>query len=148
MNKRWQWAGGLMVLATIIVLGALTTQVRSHGDHGHTPLQESMAKLNSNLRQIKKQLADKALTPASADLLVEMQQATIVARQQEPPAVKDVPAAQREAFVRGYRLKMVELHRVLLEMEAAALGGKSDAVAAGVRQLDALTKEGHKTYNP
>jgi hypothetical protein len=110
-------------------------------------LEEVMQGLQAGHQRLGKAL-DKKDVPAALGLVAEMQTSAHAAKHEVPgraAEIKDEPA--KAAFLLGYKKQIIELERVLLDIENALLDNKpEDAKKLSDEKLKALKKTGHDKY--
>jgi hypothetical protein len=110
-------------------------------------LDDSMQTLQAGVKGLDKAL-DKGEVEKALGLVADMQKAAHEAKHGVPEkgaALAD--AAEKAKFLAGYRLKLIELERGLLDVEAALLEGKpADAKTALDTMFKPFKKRGHDAY--
>ncbi len=111
------------------------------------PLDESMQTLQAGVKGLDKAL-EKAEIEKALGLVADMQKAAHEAKLSTPEKASEITDAKDKAkFLTGYRLKLIELERGLLDVEAALLEGKpADAKKALDARVKPIKKEGHDKY--
>lgn len=112
-----------------------------------TTLDDAMQTLQAGVRGVEKAL-DKSESEKALGLLLDMQQAAHTAKTGTPAKAGEIAdAAEKARFLAGYRLKIIDLERGLLDVEAALVAGKiDDAKKALAERVKPLKKEGHDAY--
>jgi soluble cytochrome b562 len=111
-----------------------------------TELSRTMEKLNGAWRKLRRQAADPASNAASLELVATIMAGGEKALTLTPARVEDVPAADREKFVRDYQQKMKELLVRLGKLEEAFKAGDNTAAQDLVKKIGDLQKEAHKEF--
>jgi len=111
------------------------------------PLEESMQALQAGVKGLDKALEKKEVEKALG-LVADMQKAAHEAKVGVPEkAAALTDAAEKAKFLSGYRLKLIELERGLLDVEAALVEGKvDDAKKALDTKVKPVKKAGHDAY--
>lgn len=110
-------------------------------------LEDVMQTLQAGQQRLGKTV-DKKDAPAALDALAEMQAAVHSATLGTPPKAAELSdAAAKSAFVLGYRKQMIDLERVLLDIEVALLDGKLDEAKKLIdEKVKPAKKAGHDKY--
>lgn len=118
---------------------------REHHDEGG--LEGSMQALNGGMKRLAKAM-DKPDLEAVAKAAVDMQRAVLAAKVETPATANEISdPKEKAAFVLGFRKEMNTLQRVLLDLESAALDGKTDDAKKIFNDtLGSLKKAGHDKY--
>lgn len=110
-------------------------------------LHESMEKMGSNFKKLKKLAADNKLTKDALPLITQMQAAVLASKGVVPPYAEKLKGDEQASFVLGYRKKLIEALGQLLQLEVAILEGRGADAVALVKAIDATQKSGHDVYN-
>ncbi len=135
----------LLACATPLLLGSAAPEAAWVARDGE--LDDSMQEMQAGIKGLERALgakdAAKALSAA-----YDMQKAVQAAKLQKPAKVDEIADPKdKEKFLRGFRLKLIDLQRALLDVEANLVEGKIDeAKKLADTRLKALKKEGHDTY--
>jgi hypothetical protein len=139
-------------LAAVATLPLLSTSARAPRTEpapwqASTRLEEQMQELQSGFKGLENALA-KEDAAKSLELLGAMETAVVAARAFEPAKAGELKdAAARQELVRGFRLKLIELQRGLLDVEAALVEGRvADARKLVDERLKPIKKSGHDAY--
>jgi len=110
-------------------------------------LDESMQTLQAGVKGLDKALGKSEIGKA-LELVSGMQKAAHEAKHGIPEKAATVTdAAEKAKFMSGYRLKLIELERGLLDVEAALIEGKvEDAQKALDTKVKPVKKSGHDAY--
>jgi hypothetical protein len=108
-------------------------------------LHESMEELKSAMRKVGRAVEQRDAEAALPH--IERMQVHVVGGKGIAPHVEHVPAAERAAFMTGYRLMMIDLLRATCDLEAALLRGDHDEAARLFRDvLKPMEDAGHEKY--
>lgn len=110
-------------------------------------LDDAMQALQAGVKGLDKAL-EKAEIEKALGLVADMQKAAHEAKSGTPEKAGEITDAKDKAlFLTGYRLKLIELERGLLDVEAALLEGKpADAKKALDAKVKPVKKAGHDKY--
>jgi len=141
-----------LTVFTLLVAAAASVPLLSASAAVQAPapaveLEEHMQTLQAGSKGLEKALEKKELEKALG-LVIEMQKAAHEAKLGTPVKAGEVTDAKDKAkFMTGYRLKLIELERGLLDVEAALVEGKADeAKKAYDAKVKPVKKAGHDTY--
>lgn len=106
-----------------------------------------MQSLQAGVKGLEKALEKKEVEKALG-LVADMQKAAQEAKLGTPAKAAEVTDAKDKAkFLTGYRLKLIELQRGLLDVEAALVEGKADEAKKALEaKVKPVKKVGHDTY--
>jgi soluble cytochrome b562 len=141
----------LPVLLLASAAGAATLLSASAATHAPRPveggLEEPMQTLQAGVKSLDKTLEKKEVDKSLATVR-DMQKAAHEAKQLDPPKAGEIADPKEKAeLLKGYRLKLIDLERGLLDVEAALIEGKpEDAKKALDARVKATKKEGHDKY--
>lgn len=113
-----------------------------------TPLMKEMKVINKNLRTLKRQTADPAKKQENLALLAAIKKSSLTSHDLEPAKTKDVPAGEKEAYLKKYHAQMRDLSKTFDELEAAIKADKSDEAAKLFEKLSEQKEKGHKDFAP
>lgn len=107
-----------------LALTAFSTPVSQDDDHDETPLAESMHRVEDALKDLRRSVRDPEATEASLASVLTCQEASLFSKTLAPAMAASVAEADRQAFVKAFRLEMIRFERALLDLEEALLEGK------------------------
>jgi len=131
-----------LTLLTTAALG-LTVAFAAEDD---TPLMKEMKSVNKNLRTLKRQVADPAKKDDNLALLATIKKNIDAATKLEPAKTKDVPAAEKAAYLEKYKQQMTDLGKSFEEIEVAIKAGKTDEAKKLFEKLSEQKEKGHKDF--
>lgn len=110
-------------------------------------LDDSMQTLQAGFKALDRALG-KGEVEKALGIVVDMQNAAQEAKTGSPEKATEIAeGAERTKFLAGYRLKIVELQRALLDVEVALVEGKpEDAKKVLDAKVKPLKKEGHDSF--
>ena len=111
-----------------------------------TPLGKEMEKISKALKAINRNVADASAKDANLAKVADAKAANLAALKYEPAKTKDVPAAEKANFLKGYKAAMEEVGKELDALKAAIEGGKTEDAKALLEKLNNAKKDGHKKY--
>ena len=113
-----------------------------------TPLSKEMKTANKSLRALKKQMDDPGKKQANLALIETSRKAIDAAAKLEPSKTKEVPGAEKPAYLDKFRAQINDLAKALAELEAAVRADKMDDAKRIFEKLGELKKKGHKEFAP
>ncbi len=134
----------LLTLALTLALGC-TAAFAAEDD---TPLAKEMKTMNKSLRALKKQVADAAKKDDNLALIATIRKSLDAAAKLEPAKTKEVPAAEKAAYLDKYKAQMTDLVKTYDELEAAIKADKADDVKKALDKLSEQKEKGHKDFAP
>ena len=131
----------LTVLTTLAF--ALTSGFAAEED---TPLAKEMKTMNKALRTLKKQVADPAKKDENLALVATIKKSLDASVKLEPAKTKDVPAAEKAAYLDKYKAQMADLAKTYDEVEVALKADKADDAKKAIEKLSDQKEKGHKDF--
>ena len=132
------------LLTTLVALTiGFQASVRAEDD---TPLAKNMSGMNKALRTLKRQVADAAKKDENVALLEKIKASLVEAAKLEPKKTKDVPAAEKAAYLEKYKKQMADLSKTFEDIETAVKAGKTDDAKALFDKLGEQKEKGHKDF--
>ena len=132
----------LLTLAMTLALG-FTTALAAEDD---TPLMKEMKAMNKSLRTIKRQVADATKKDENVGLIAGIKKNIDASIKLQPAQTKDIPAAEKAAYLDKYKAQMTDMGKLFDELDAAVKAGKGDAAAAIFEKLSQSKEKGHKDF--
>jgi hypothetical protein len=132
----------LLTLAITLAVG-FTAAIAAEDD---TPLAKEMKAMNKSLRTLKRQVADASKKDENVALIAEIKKNLDASIKLEPAKTKEVPAAEKTAYLDKYKQQMTDLSKAFDELDAAVKAGKGDAAAAIFEKLSQSKEKGHKDF--
>ena len=129
------------ILTTLTV--ALSASVRAEDD---TPLAKNMSATNKLLRTLKRQLGDSSKKDENVAMLEKIKTNVTEAAKLEPKKTKDVPEAEKTAYLEKYKKQMADLQKTFEDIATAVKAGKPDEAKALFDKLSEQKEKGHKDF--
>ena len=114
----------------------------------HTPLEKTMKSMNKILRTLKRQVADPAKKEENLTLVAAMKKEVDEGLKLQPVKTRDVPEAEKPAYLEKYRSQMTELGQSIQELEVAIKADKPDEAEKIFEKLKKQKDNGHKAFAP
>lgn len=135
----------LKVLFTTLIALTIGFQasVRAEDD---TPLGKNMSGMNKALRTLKRQIADASKKDENIGLLEKIKTSIAEASKLEPKKTKEVPEAEKAAYIAKYKKQMEELGKTFDEIETAVKADKAADAKALFDKLGEQKEKGHKDF--
>ena len=137
----------LLTLLTLLATLAIGFNVALAADDD-TPLSKEMKAMNKSLRALKKQAADPAKKDDNLALITGIKTHLDAASKLEPAKTKDIPAAQKAAYIEKYKKEIADLGKTYDDLEAAIKDGKADDAKKAIDKLADEKEQGHKDFFP
>ena len=131
-----------LTLLTIATLG-LPAAFAAEDD---TPLMKEMKTVNKTLRTLKRQAADASKKDENLALIATIKKSLDASLKFEPAKTKDVPAAEKAAYVEKFKQQMTELGKTFDELETAIKADKADDAKKLFEKLSEQKEKGHKDF--
>jgi cytochrome c556 len=111
-----------------------------------TELSKQMEKMNGAFRKLRRQAGDATKNADSLEQVAILKKYAEASLKFEPFKATEVPAADKEKMIAGYKAKMNDFVAAVGKLEAALQAGNNEEAAKLVQELGAMQKEGHKEY--
>ena len=131
----------LTVLATLSL--GFSTALCAEED---TPLNKQMTAMNKSLRTLKRQISDTAKKDDNLALVGKMKANLAEAIKLEPTKTKDIPAAEKAAYLEKFKQELTELGKTYDQLEAAIKDGKTAEAKAIFDKISEQKEKGHKDF--
>ena len=132
------------LLTTLVALAiGLHATVRAEDD---TPLAKNMSGMNKALRTLKRQIADASKKDENIAMVEKIKASIAEASKLEPKKTKDIPAAEKAAYIEKYKKQMADLGKTFDDIETALKAGKADDAKALFDKLGEQKEKGHKDF--
>jgi vacuolar-type H+-ATPase subunit E/Vma4 len=132
----------LLTLAAALTLGFTTTIAKDED----TPLTKEMTAMNKSLRMLKRQVADPAKKQDNLALVGKIKGNVDAALKLEPSKIKDVPAADKPAYLEKFRQQLNDLKKTYDDVEVALKADKQDEAKKLFEKLAEQKEKGHKDF--
>lgn len=140
----------LTVFAALLAFGgysALSPSDAVAAADDDTPLQKEMEIVDESLRKLRRSLRKKeAELEESLKLIDAAQMANVKCKEYLPKMTEKIPEAEKAAFLKEYRVRMVEVMQKFCEMELAVLDGKWEEAEKCYDALREMEETGHEKY--
>jgi len=132
----------LLTLSAALTL-AFTTALAKDED---TPLTKEMTAMNKSLRMLKRQVADPAKKQDNLALVAKIKGNVDAALKLEPAKIKDVPAADKPAYLEKFHHELTDLKKTYDDLEVALKADKQDEAKKLFEKLAEQKEKGHKDF--
>ena len=132
----------LLTLLTTLTLG-FNAAIAAEDD---TPLAKNMSAMNKNLRTLKRQLGDTSKKDENIGLVGKIKTSLDEAIKLQPKKTKDIPEAEKTAYLEKYKTQMNELKKTFDGIETALKAGKTDDAKTLFDKLAEQKEKGHKDF--
>lgn len=137
----------IKTLLTLLAAAALSLHPAFAGEDD-TLLAKQMKTMNKSLRTLKKQVADPAKKDENLQLLATIKKSLDESAKLEPMKTKDVPAADKAAYLEKYKTELTDLGKTFDEVEAALKADKPDDAKKAFEKISEQKDKGHKDFAP
>jgi hypothetical protein len=131
----------LSIAATLAI--GLQTGVAKDDD---TPLAKEMTAMNKSLRMLKRQVADPAKKDDNLALIAKIKGNIDASLKLEPAKTKDIPAADKPAYIEKFHQQLTALRKSYDDLETAIKDGKTDEAKKVFEKLSEQKEKGHKDF--
>jgi len=111
-----------------------------------TELAKEMKAMNKSLRTLKKQVADPSKKEDNLKLLADIRKHVATSHKMDPAKTKDIPAAEKAAYLEKYRKQLDDLDKSYEQVEAAIKADKPDDAKKAFEKLSEQKEKGHKDF--
>ena len=122
---------------------ALSASVRAEDD---TPLAKNMSGMNKTLRTLKRQLGDSSKKDENVAMVEKIKASIAEASKLEPKKTKDIPEAEKAAYIEKFKKQMADLGKTFDDLATALKAGKADDAKALFDKLAEQKEKGHKDF--
>ena len=105
-----------------------------------------MTAMNKSLRILKRQVADPAKKEDNLALVGKMKANVDASLKLEPAKGKDVPAADKPAYLEKFKQQLVDLKKAYEELETALKADKQDEAKKVFEKLSEQKEKAHKDF--
>jgi Cytochrome b562 len=134
----------LKTFLTLLTTAAISITAAIAADD--TPLAKEMKIVNKSLRTLKRQVADAAKKDENLALIATIKKSLDASMKLEPAKLKDIPAAERAAYLDKYKQQMTDLGKTFDEVEVAIKADKPDDAKKAFEKLGEQKEKGHKDF--
>ena len=135
----------LKSLLTLTAVLALSFNV-AFAEEDDTPLGKEMSAMNKSLRTLKRQLADATKKDENVGLVGKMKVNLDASKKLDPAMTKEVPAADKAAYLAKYKDQMDKLGKSFDELEVAIKADKADDAKKIMDKLSDQKSKGHEDF--
>jgi hypothetical protein len=111
-----------------------------------TPLAKEMKAMNKSLRTLKRQVADATKKDENVQLIAGIKKNIDASMKLQPAQTKDIPAAEKAAYLDKFKHQMTDMSKLFDELDAAVKAGKTDVATATFEKLSQSKEKGHKDF--
>ncbi len=129
----------LLITATL----GVTTTFAAEDD---TPLMKEMKIVNKSLRTLKRQVADPAKKDENLALLATIKKSIEESMKLQPAETKEIPEAEKAAYLEKYKEQMTALGKTFDEVEVAVKADNVDEAKKAFEKLSEQKEKGHKDF--
>ena len=115
-------------------------------EHEETPMEVQMERVENAMRSLRRSVRKPEARADSLGHVQECQEGLMLAKDLEPMMAAKIPEAERAAFVRDYRLGMVEALESYLELERALLEERDDDAKELYKKAAGLEDPAHELF--
>ena len=132
----------LLTILTTLALG-FNAAIAADDD---TPLAKNMSAMNKSLRMLKRQLSDATKKDENVAMVGKIKTSLDEAVKLEPKKTKDVPEAEKTAYLEKYKKQITDLKKTFEDIETALKAGKLDEAKTLFDKLAEQKEKGHKDF--
>ncbi len=132
----------LLTLASTLALG-FNAAFAADED---TPLAKNMSAMNKSLRTLKRQIGDTSKKDENVAMVGKIKTSLDEAAKLQPKKTKDVPEAEKTAYIEKYKAQIADLKKTFDGIEAALKAGKPEDAKALFDKLAEQKEKGHKDF--
>jgi soluble cytochrome b562 len=145
-KKSFALPGAMILLLAGGLYASRATATSVTAADEETQLATSMEEMEDAIRSLRKSLRSAEQSSTSLSNLLVLQKAVTTAKIQTPAMTESLPAEERPAFVLGFRKEMINMSRMLLDLEEFVLDGKLEEAGELFKKIRRLEDGGHERY--
>jgi len=115
-------------------------------EHQETPMEVQMERVENAMRSLRRSVRKPEARADSLGHVQECQEGLMLAKDLEPMMAAKIPEAERAAFVRDFRMGMVEALESYLELERALLEERDDDAKELYKKAAGLEDPAHELF--
>jgi len=115
-------------------------------EHEETPMEIQMERVEAAMRSLRRSVRKPESRADSLGHVQECQEGLMLAKPLAPMMAAKIPEAERPAFVRDYRLGMIEALEAYLELERALLEERDDDAKELYKKAAGLEDPAHELF--
>jgi soluble cytochrome b562 len=135
----------LCALSTL-VLGFLPNVFATVAEEDVPAVVQNMRDINKGFRTLRRQIDDTDQKDENLKLIAQIRADLVAASKEEPLKTPELPASERDAFLKGYRQLMDSVLAEMDKLKAAVSAGNNAEAKSLLRQINELKKQGHGKY--
>lgn len=140
------WTKTVIALAAASALAFSFDAARADEGEQESPLHQAMERIERGLKKLRREVKDPAKNATSLETLLDMQDAAGKTKVMIPPITEKQPEAERDAFVKDYRKRMIAVQKDLLDLEIAILDGDTAKAQELVKKVSDAEDSGHEKF--
>jgi hypothetical protein len=115
-------------------------------EHEETPMEVQMERVENAMRSLRRSVRKPEARADSLGHVQECQEGLMLAKDLEPMMAAKIPEAERAAFMRDFRMGMVEALESYLELERALLEERDDDAKDLYKKAAGLEDPAHELF--
>ena len=136
----------MKIKTVLTLLTALALSVNLTFAEDETALGKEMKTMNKSLRTLKRQVGDTTKKDENLQLLATIKKTIEESAKLEPAKAKDVPAAEKAAYIEKYKKQIADLGKSFDEVEAAVKADKPEEAKKAFEKIGEEKEKGHKDF--
>lgn len=145
MNKTLQKSYAIGLTLILVALTAPLLLARQD-EQPPPPIVQHMRHINQNLRTLRGQFDQSAMQAENLRLVEAIRSDVRAAEKLQPLKTPQIPAEQREAFLKNYRAELEEVVDTLDQLEGALKKNDTDTAKTLILKLNDIKREGHQRF--
>lgn len=136
----------MKIKSLLTLLATLAISFHAVAAEEDTPLAKEMKTMNKSLRTLKRQVGDASKKDENLQLIATIKKTLDASSKLQPAKTKDVPAAEKGAYVEKFKKELADLGKAFDDVETAVKADKADEAKKAFEKIGEMKEKGHKDF--